>query len=292
MPKVNYPNIQIESGPWLLPESALTKLDEIVNAEWENLHRRREEIMVELADWQKDWRGRETRKVAISCQGGKTVAVTTFAEALRSPEMFSEKPTGFALHLQSAEIQGDLELNSLGSMSLSVRPAEAPEAGELFVVLRRWMLEFRPSTWQRIWKHSFGLHWALWFLVVWVAGFFLPQVPDSAHQSLVSEGQKLLAGGLDHQEVTPAVEVLLKLAVTREVKKIAITSWFEVLFFGGLGVALLLSIPPKTSIELGAGVRSFRFWKQWVRFIGFTLPTFTFGTFAWPYLEALIRDLF
>jgi len=293
MPEVNYETQRVESGPWLLPESALVKLDEIVNAEWENLHRRRDAVIAELKDWEVEWRGKESRKLVISCRGGKKITVGSFAEALRSPEILSERPNGFALRLQSADIQGDLELRDYsGAMHLAIMPADIPEARELFVALRRWMLEFRPPIWQRIWKHSLGLHWLLWFLAIWLAGIFLPPVPDSARQLLIAEGQNLLVGGLDDQEVRPAVAVLLKLAVTREVKKITITSWFKVLFWGGLGMSVLLSVHPKASIELGDGVQSFRFWSWWVRFIGFTLPVFAFGTFVWPYMEALIRDLF
>ena len=219
--------------------------------------------------------------------------MATFGETLRTPEILGERPKGFALRLQSADVQAELELRDYsGAMHLTVSPAEAPEARELFIELRRWMLEFRPPVWQRLWKYSFGLHWALWFLAIWLSGFFLPPLPDSARQNLMAEGQRLLVGGLDNQEVRPAVAVLLKLAVTREVKQITITPWFKVLFWSGLGMSILLSIHPRTSIALGDGAGSVKFWSGWVRFIGLTLPVFLFGTFVWPYLEAFIRDLF
>ena len=314
MTEVYYDTHLLESGPWLLSEAALIKLDEIVTAEWGNLRRRRE-VLVEArvtshikryyANEEIDKkrlsaiREREEgnledkRRLKISCRGGKSISVATFAEALRSPEAMGERPKGFVLSLECADVHAEIELRGYdGKIDLSVRPVEAPEARELFVELRRWVLEFRPPAWQRIWRNYFGLHWIIWALALWLSLIPLSQSPDGSRQATIAEGQQLLVGGLNDQEVRPAVETLLKLAVDKNEGERPIPSWLKILFFGGFGMCILLSFTPRSSLAVGGGAQVVKFWQWWAQLVGITLPIFLFSTFVWPYLESFIKAIF
>lgn len=318
MVEIIYDTHLSEPGPWLLPEPALLSLDEIVNAEWAHLQRRRDElveqqvkeaieshqkrypreeltekVLSELRALETNLVGKESRKLKILCQGGKSVSVTTFAEALRSHETVGEKAEGFVLHLECADVRADLELKKYsGGVELTVRPVEVREARELFVSLRRWTLEFRPPAWQRIWRSIVGFHWVIWLFVLWISAQAVSSMPDVTRRAAIARGHQLLSGGLSNQEVRPALETLLAIAVAEDAKNTTIPPWFKVMFFGGLLISLLLSFAPRTAIAVGRGEKSVRFWRWWAQLVGLTLPIFLFGTFVWPYIEEIIRSIF
>lgn len=317
MTEVIYDTHLLESGPWLLPEAALVKLDEIVNTEWSNLGRRREtlvearvaasverrqklypdeqldeKILSELRQDAELLLGKDERRLKILCRGGKSISVATFAEAFRSPEAMNERPKAFSFHMRCADVRAEVELREYnGAVSISVSPVEASEARELFVELRRWVLEFKPPRWQQIWRQSLGAHWVIWLFAIWLSSLVVTSTPDSSRQAAIAKGRQLLTGGLSDQEVRQAVEVLLQISVGQKTEITPTPSWLKLLFFGGLGMAVLLSVAPRSSIAVGKGVQAVRFWRSWTQFVGITLPLFLFSTFAWPYLETLVRSL-
>lgn len=133
-----------------------------------------------------------------------------------------------------------------------------------------------------------------WFILVSVTVPLLPNRSDVTKAYFAAKTKGLLADGLQPGEQTEALELLLRLqsGIMPDIENPPIPAWFKLILFGGLFVAVLLTVRPKVVVGMGRGVDTIKRWRLWLRFVGVTVPGLVFTSFIWPFVEKLIRAAF
>ena len=211
----------------------------------------------------------------------------------------NELPKGIEISLRINQIEATVSIGGNSNwqknrLQIRVSPEASSEAHELFGALRQWAKTYQSPLWQRLWASADNFHWVAFVILLLVIGpSVLNSGLDSRKASVVAKAQALLVDGLQPGEQTEALEILLRLqtGLMPEIEK-SIPAWFKVLFWGGLFVAVVLTIRPKVVLGLGRGADEIKRWRLWLRFVGVTVPGLVFTSFIWPHIEKLIRAVF
>jgi hypothetical protein len=301
------------SGPWLLPGEQLRALDKILSDEYSRLIERNERLLeVEVEDQlrrdldfeSKEIRTREEIKqkreqikkslrvyhrytesrelVIFFDKDRRKMKVEKFEDALRESTLMDEVPTRFEAKLECGEIRCDVGLSKyLGTLDIRVSPEHISEARELFVSLLGWAKANRPPKWQQLWPTFNGLQWILWIAVLLIS---FGVVSDSAKTAYKQEASALLQKGVSQENQLRAIEILLALQseYSPPSRGGSLPGWLKLLFFGGLITCIVTSFAPKTILGIGKGEDKIRFWRRWLRFVFYLVPSFIFLNVVWP----------
>src|SRR5262249_20578857 len=145
---------------------------------------------------------------------------------------------------------------------------------EFYAVLHRWAMAKRSGLPLRFWRSSFpGL--GAPFLIVALA-LFGAMFSPSSEATLKSKGRELVAQGISDQNRDEALRLILALqseysgeTATTAPRMTRIAVVIAALTF--VGVILLL--PPKIVIGLGAGEQRLAFWRGWLRLLFVLFPS-------------------
>lgn len=312
MAEVLYPTQGNFDGPWLIPSTALFKLDEIIDEFWPRLEEVRDtmfleeveertnkriekypkldkaEVEADMKEFVKALSGySERRQVTLSVEGGKTLKIATFKEAQFHPEIQDCEVSGFLLSFKCGPIKCDVQTWSDRSINIDVGPQGAEVSRELYTAIRSWTKSVSPSRPLAFWKAASGAQWGFFLAVLFIIGAII--TPNSHWKQ---EAQVLLDHGInsaaDQQKVN---ELLLKIAsdYTPPSQRLGLPFWFKMFAFAGFVTCGILSItPPKLLIGLGSGDIRLRRWRWWIRFAFLSIPLFILTTFARMFLQRLI----
>jgi hypothetical protein len=311
-----------EPGPWLLGEDELIALDAVLDEQWKLLNLAREKWLqqdiesktqefIALLGKHRDlkegeaeshrtnvekevrkWDRRE-RIVTIVFQDGSKLPVNSFSEAMQHPQVLREAPTGFHVSIRCGDVS--CTVSPAGrDLDVEVSPQNSTLAWDLFIALRSWVRSVKPPAWQQWWTR---LAWAL--PVLWIIWGILTLEILTISSDLAGKAQyqrqaeELLKKGVSSNEQTKAIELILAFSANRfpqgQPWRLPGSFWFFLV--GGTFSLLALSFRPNVVLGIGKGEARLRHWRQYMRVVFYTIPTYLLGTFAWPYLAAAIKRI-
>lgn len=308
------------NGPWLIDHNAVMELDNILDDAWEKLCHEEdakidneankefqedpfyrhlkssEEIeskMAELKARIRDrWYRRRKKSIRIDFIGSKSLIADSFKEAYKDRSILDDIPIGFRVQMDVNDIEASIRLTE-NDLSVNVSPESLENAREFFVLLRQWMGRYKPPVWQRVWTAIHGFHW---FMLVILLSFGYIFVDTSSTQMVNlarDRARSLLDAGLTEENTVEAVGLLLMLESRYfpGYMEAGLPHWFNVLFWGGLFVSIVLTIKPKSVVGLGKGEDRIKLWRWWLGLISVTIPGLVFTSFLWPYIVQFIQNI-
>ena len=144
---------------------------------------------------------------------------------------------------------------------------------------------------------AFGIaHWMIWFLACAFSFISIEQQAENTqvHRYSQEASQLLNATNMSVENQGKAIQLLLakNYGFAPQPIKREFPGWFFVLVFGGFVYCFAFSYAPKVSIAIGLGEKKVQFWRKYSTFLLITTPTFIFGTFMWPKIEAILKSIF
>jgi len=157
---------------------------------------------------------------------------------------------------------------------------------------RNWAIKHQSPKWQRIWQNLNGLQWLAYALLFMVTLVILRvQLDSGINKNTRQQAAQLLENGLQSEEITEAIELLLSREVSYSAQintKRSIPNWYIIFFFVSSIIAIILSYPPKVILGIGKGTTSIYRWRLWTKFIGITVPLGFFSIIIIPLIQGYI----
>jgi hypothetical protein len=232
----------------------------------------------------------DRRRLTVLLKGGRSLAASSFAEALRHGETATEKALGFYYNRRVGKIEATVNVEKdwpRGDLSISVEPATSQLARELFGALRNWAEDVQSQPWVRWWFVARNA--CRFLLLAWVVlGLLFGLVPrtESAKSVYKERAHKLLEQGISQQNANDAIAALL--AIESEYPAESVRLYPEAnywkFYLSGASLLALLSICPRICLGMWAGKRSLFWWRIWVNLIWVTIP----GSVLWRWVIALL----
>ena len=316
MPHISYPTKIFAFGPWLLDDKQLSALDAVFDEFSERLQEEKSDLInrtvdeyygseldkidnpVKLAERRKEVEKRvstkildqDRRRLTVLLKGGRSLAASSFAEALRHGETAAEKALGFYYNRRVGKIEANINVEkhwSRGDLSISVEPASSQLARELFGALRNWAEDVQSQPWVRWWFRARNS--CRFLLFAWVAlGLLFGLVPrtESAKSVYKEKAHKLLEQGISQGNANDAIATLLAIESeypAQNVRQYPGANYWK-FYLSGASLLALLSICPRICLGMWAGKRNLFWWRIWVNLIWVAIP----GSVLWRWLVALL----
>ena len=294
------------AGPILIERDHLLDLDSVMADEERRLKGLAKQLSSERRQVQVDeapkgiGNSEDGRKLSVRFGKAKAFQGGSFEEVLRQPEVEREIATKFEYVLKVGDVECKVRGGKSGAaIHIETFPQHSQEAREAFSALRHWANRIQPPRWQQFLRSIYGL-FAFAFIVICLA--LLPDTSQTAAKDfnkarLKAEAHKLLAGGVQTNEQTRAIEILLALQSdylsneTRSKLDAANKNSVPLLTLSGTA-CLILSIWPTVELAIGIGENRIKRWKLWLKLAFYTVPGWLFGIFVVPKIEAVLRSLF
>lgn len=297
-------------GPWLIERNSLQQLGQIIetistkfsNAAYEEIESKINKSLLgyegeEREQQENKLRQRLETEFSLKKYASLTLSPTkyckeeTIEQILSSPDLLDEKPTALIVKVEAANRSAQI---SFQEQTLSIRtfPETDGLSREAFVELQQWAIGNSAPKWQRLWRENYGNGGILmlWGASLIISSFFIPDSTNDIHKSLMPDAVQLLKDGISNDEVPKAIEILLraefKIPLVETTPNLPI--WYKFVLYGGIAALLLLYFRPPLLLGIGRNVQRIQFWRNWGRFIGFTLPGFIFISIIWPYVSSII----
>ncbi|MCQ8130264.1 hypothetical protein [Methylomonas rivi] len=303
-------------GPWLLDRTAMLQLSEILNSLSDKLTITAETLIEsELSEYfgnlsQEDqqWdRDRQRKylterynlktKCKVSFSSSKYIEDKSLGRLLGQPELQEEATESIDIELRAANISVNVEFrkNSFSGAKVSVRTS--PETDELarysFVELQHWAIEHQAPRWQRFLEKQAPMHWFVYIIFVWISANGVPSESDRVYKELSPIAVEIVKDGITAAETPKALELILRKEFSLPIQDVSpqTSSWFNLLFFGGFAVSIILSIRPTLVIGIGKHAETLKLWKWWLKLIGVSIPSFICGSILWPEIIEIAKSL-
>ena len=157
---------------------------------------------------------------------------------------------------------------------------------------RNWAIKHQSPKWQRVWQNLNGLQWLAYALLFMVTLVILRvQLDSGINKNTRQQAAQLLENGLQSEEITEAIELLLSREVSYSAQintKKSIPNLYIIFFFVSSIIAIILSYPPKVILGIGKGTTSIYRLRLWTKFIGITVPLGFFGIIIIPLIQGYI----
>ncbi|MDD5140864.1 MAG: hypothetical protein PHY43_11460 [Verrucomicrobiales bacterium] len=313
-------------GPFLIDRSQMEALDKILQEEWARFKEKRNEMLdqsveerfkVEHArsynkevpseklretireELQKSYDFRERKECLLYLRNGSVAKVPDFVTAFREPDLQDKEPNGFYAILESCGHSCQIRLTGRrATLEVDVAPKRNQFVQETLMVLKNWQNAVRPPKWQTLWLKTvdFGIaHWMIWILACFLSFTAIEKQAETTQVYTYSQeaSQLLNATNLTAENQGKAIQLLLAKTYGYAPQPIKrnFPGWFLILVFCGLAYCVAFSYAPTVSIAIGLGEKKVQFWRKYSRFILITTPTFIFGTFFWPKIEAILKSI-
>lgn len=300
------------NGPWILEESQLEELDEVLRNIDEKLNESYEielerEIEKELPDLLK-WNEKVTREQArdvvenrypfkikekyamLLSKDGKRLTDVSLLGLLKDKNIRDFNPYELQVGIKKGPISFILEITTRYDGELQTRLiSEDSVANDINHLLNKWIRKNRPIATIQFWSLIFPFAlFPLFFLLLFSSVFFLKSEKVNYNEELKKEGKALLINGIDDSELNRTLEIILKLETdytpANYTKEPILNSTIIKIWIYGTICIVLLSISPKTTIGVGKKKRSALFYKKWIYIVTIFIPL----TIILPIIKAKI----
>ncbi len=154
-----YSTAESFGGPWLLDQSAIVELDEVVEQIWDTFSRHRDEVIEkeiehDLNGYEDETRrkemepeareraeryARQRKTIKLKLASSRYVECESISELIGMPELIDENPQGLEVDLRSCDLSATLDVSRVPSysndLSLRVSPETHDVSREAFVSL-------------------------------------------------------------------------------------------------------------------------------------------------------------
>jgi len=253
----------------------------------------------ELARAQDVVRGRypyrlATRNLTLYFEG-KKLAVQSFEEAMRDLSIAKERVSACELELECGGVSASLRFTKYiyARLDVKVSPEGLTESREIFASLSQWVDSIRAPRWIRLWHAWRGAQWFVWFMLALIGLSFAVHRNDELPWAHKEKARTLLAAGIRQDNQYEAIAAALALIAEYEKPEPAreLRAWVLWVLGAGAIIAIALQFCPGLVMEIGSGVRSYRRWQIWVRFIEYTVPVTLVSSVLLPYVVEWLRNL-
>ena len=302
MALIIYPTEKDQSAPWLIDRQKLDQLDDLIQKNYSALKEARD-LKVKAAV-EKEFRTikpelrnprvkadlfrriknsyqfeGESLIVTIILSKGRKVEASNIQEAGKMPILADEIPIGLEINLEVADTKIDIALGKYRRDTLHylVKSNDENFRRDVAYSLESWIKSIRPPLWQRIWKIIQGIQVLFIFIPLIFMIVTFPNPAKQYRNSLTSEINEIIQGGVDSTTINRAVELLLVIAADYSPSKYntSISSWLAKLIklcSCLVAFTLVFSFPPRSHIGIGRGESRVRFWKLYTRILSVTIP--------------------
>ncbi len=260
-------------------------------------------------------RNRPSREVTVSCGPGRTIEAHFLREIDDKLAMDSLTAKSIFFSLYSANRQVSISIED--GVGIGVSPEADEKSHTMFLKLKSWAESVRPNVRVRLWcsqaaQYVVGLFMV--FFVIGVVGILTDQVTTQpGKEATKEEARKLIAEGITPSNQSEALRVILSLesesypqqpaANAPDQKTPTTTPGPEVgprttvkkviqgLFLALLGVSVIVCLPPKTRLGLGAGQARVERTRKWINTVTVTLPSWVVASFILPWLTKIIQAI-
>ena len=156
------------------------------------------------------------RELTVKFKSGKTVLANSFKEIVMNKDFDDDLPETFSYIIECVDIKAEItnDLFNNNKISFKVNTLSIEEAKELFYEFDNWVKEVSPPLYVKIWRRI-----GKWGLQLYLAIFLIiPSSQISTEDKLKSEAHKLLENGIQNDEITKGLEILLSIETNYEKK--------------------------------------------------------------------------
>lgn len=301
MGKLIIPNEITIQGPWILQESELDELGNVIEVidskledalylvieneakeNFDEFKKYDEEISLDTAK-QKivdsyPFNKKESKAVLIS-KNRKKIIDDSLISLLKDKNLNEFCPSELSIEIEKGPIEFTLDLSSKydGELHTRLKVDDDNIAGDINYELNQWIRKNRPNLVLQKWSSwfPFALFMALGCLMIFSAAF-IETDKDAYKNELRNQAEQILIDGLSKEETQNAVEIILKLETGFVPQNYTAKSTKKSMLFNiwivFLLIAIILLIKPKTIIGLGKNKWKASFFKKWIYFVFAFIP--------------------
>ena len=301
MGKLIIPNEITIQGPWILQESELDELGNVIEVidskledalylvieneakeNFDEFKKYDEEISLDTAK-QKivesyPFNKKESEAVLIS-KNRKKLVDDSLISLLKDKNLNEFYPSELLVNIRKGPIEFTLDISSKydGELHTRLKIDDDTIAGDINYELNQWIRKNRPNLVLQKWSSWFpyALFMAFCFLVIF-SGVFFETDKDAYKNELRNQAEQILIDGLSKEETQNAVEIMLKLQTgfvpQNYTAKHTKNSMLFNIWIVFLLIAIILLIKPKTIIGLGKNKWKASFLKKWIYFVFIFIP--------------------
>lgn len=312
MAKIIYPKKADGRGPWLIDHEQLIELNELIDEEFHVFEEYRDKIIKDKVkkelDAHKAVTGNEEgfdaeqiatefrqsddlkirKQITIDFESGKRMYVDNLIEATKVPAIEDDLVSNLLIEIRFKNYNFSIEFkdSEYGYKSnylfIKIPQLDIINAQNIHNKIEFWKKKYQPPTWQRIWFYKIGkIASVLIFIFIALVIVFLSFSVDSSRRDEINDEYKeLVKGGVQKEEETKALELLLFKSFESELANDFINVNFNSVYnnkilkfnFYLIIISCILMFRPKFQIAIGKGENYVKYWKFYIKIIFITLP--------------------
>lgn len=292
-------------GAWHFTRVSLERLDSILDSAWswlqiERKRRIKGDVEKQLRQWMPNVTGADPaerkehrkrirksvtagfdihgneRRIIVSFQSGRKLVVERFSQAIEDNSTANDRPTGFDVQLKCARMS--LEIIYSGGLFSSLRvytyPSNVAGLTGFIAKVRQWAEDASVPRWQQIWRNWVGWHWFVVLVAISLIASIMSSIDKTgSKKQLAHAAHELLKDGISEDERQRADELILALLSNYQpsTPKNLVAERVVMFMLGMLVLSVPFSFAPKTTIGIGAGIKSIRrqvAWATTVKWLG------------------------
>jgi len=277
-----YPTTLRLRGPWLLETHQLLALDEIL----EQFCARETEVsepgVATLVGF------KNVKSLSVFLSKDRELKTSSFKEAMSHIASQNEVAKGFEYVALSVKTRVSVHLLRGQLFEIKVSPQSGPVSYDIFMELKSWAGTVEAPLWRRLLFFEFRFPYRVFLLLllvfVFLALFKVPFTTADSKGVLKEQGRDLLRSGINQQNQTKALELVLALEsdyVLPGTKELQVPIVWCIIAVYILG---FLSFPLTFCMAMWAGRRRLRLWNRWMKFNTVTIPSLVLAHWVYPQL--------
>jgi hypothetical protein len=284
-------------GPWLLDRKQLLELDKVIQLA-------QEKLLIALNEEVKQNSGKENIKiihdinttVTLTAINRNKIVDKSIAGILKDQKANEFKPT--ELKIEIGQRYSDCFLvfevsNCIdGDLEYSIKCNDDKIKDEINYEMESWLENIKPYKLVQIWSN-----WKLLVIlpIIFFGYLFLSMsmtvetIDNKDNLILKKQIDSLLVQGINKNNQYKAIEMLLKTKGTQVEgeHKLKLNKTYFKAFIIILIALILISISPKTTIGIGKRVSELKFYRFWIKFVIYSIPSL----FIFPKIFEIISSL-
>lgn len=305
MAKIIYPQSKSYRGPFLLEKEDIEKLDNLLNVisnklTLSNDNQIREEIFKEHSGFDVNIDKKfelkrkrypfdqKQRNVFLHLKSKRKLHSSSFEDLLRELVHNDEEPDGIEISYSNGKNSFDLSINSGyydEKLKYSIKCQDELLYKDLVFEIESWIDTVKPSPIVKIWNQNGGIAYItlfIFFLIFTILNGINDKDARDYYQDELNElAKEQIQRGTNDTTIYNSIDLLLKLASDyvpndyiskKEVFKESLIYKMRYILISIVVLAIVINIPPKTTIGLGKGVHTLKKRKLWIKIWLFFVP--------------------
>lgn len=301
MAQLIIPNEIAIQGPWILQESELDELGNVIEKidlkledafhlvieneakkNFDEFKKYDEEITLDSAK-QKIAKSypfyNKASSATLFSKNRKKLVDDSLISLLKDKNLNEFYPSELLVNIQKGPIEFTLDLSSEhdGELHTRLKIDDDNIAGDINYELNQWIRKNRPNLVLQKWSSWFPFALFMVFALLLIfSSAFIEKDKDAYKNELRNQAEQILIDGLSKEETQNAVEIMLKLETGFVPQNYTAKSTKNSMLFNiwivFLIIAIILLIKPKTIIGLGKNKWKASFFKKWIYFVFVFIP--------------------